>query len=359
MEREQRWQQAFWGRLVEKEHQRTSQRKKKKRKKRKLPRTSSSRSTPGRARRRRRQWHASGWFSVLAVFPSLVGRPKLPGIIVGMDQKDFLHRARRQLWQWHMLGWFYWYCTSRCVPSCFRQASDARHHGRCEPKGQLCALRSRQWLVQGSFCWWRNSGGHACCAQPQVPVVQTAEKLRIFRSCSSSRTSTIPCSGAEADSHGPCDHRVSPFARRYGGPQGHDGQTCLINILSEPPPQQPLQPLQPPQPLQPLQPPRGGVVDPSSFLLRPLVSGSHLFVLVLPEEYNTWIIWDVTSGYAVFSSTWFDSGYIFLPVYGGPGSRILRSILGLLFVPVYCALVGSTVVTYFASVSGEFHVFSQ
>ena len=62
--------------------------KKKKRKKRKLLRTSSSRSTPGRARRRRRQWHAHGWFSVLAVFPSYAGRPKLPGIMAGMDPKD-------------------------------------------------------------------------------------------------------------------------------------------------------------------------------------------------------------------------------------------------------------------------------
>ena len=54
--------------------------------------------------------------------------------------------------------------------------------------------------------------------------------------------------------------------------------------------------------------------------------------------------------------TWFDSGYIFPPVYGGPGTRILRSIV-LLFVPVYSALLGSTVDTNFASVYGEFHVF--
>ena len=71
----------------------------------KLPRTSSSRSTHGRARRRHRQWHAPCWFSVLAVFPSYVGRPELPGIIVGLDQKDFLHRARRRLRQWHVLSW--------------------------------------------------------------------------------------------------------------------------------------------------------------------------------------------------------------------------------------------------------------
>ena len=53
----------------------------------------------------------------------------------------------------------------------------------------------------------------------------------------------------------------------------------------------------------------------------------------------------------------FDSGYIFLPVFGGPGTRMLRSILVLLFVPVYSALLGSTVDTDFASVYGEFRVF--
>ena len=61
-------------------------RKRKKRRKKRTPRTSSSRSTPGRARRRHRQLHAAGWFSsVLAVFPSYVGRPMLPGIIVGVE----------------------------------------------------------------------------------------------------------------------------------------------------------------------------------------------------------------------------------------------------------------------------------
>ena len=40
-----------------------------------------------------------------------------------------------------------------------------------------------------------------------------------------------------------------------------------------------------------------------------------------------------------------------------PGTRILRSILVLLFVPVFSALLGSTVDTNFASVYGEFHVF--
>ena len=41
-------------------------------------------------------------------------------------------------------------------------------------------------------------------------------KLLVFRSCSSS-WSSFPCRGAEAGSHGPCDHCVSPVARVHGG----------------------------------------------------------------------------------------------------------------------------------------------
>ena len=38
--------------------------------------------------------------------------------------------------------------------------------------------------------------------------------------------------------------------------------------------------------------------------------------------------WETTSGFiSVFSASWFDIGYMFLPVYGGFSTRILRSIL--------------------------------
>ena len=58
-------------------------RKRKKRKK-KTPRASSH-YTRGRTRRRHRQWHVPG---SLDVFPSFVGRPERPGILVGMEMKD-------------------------------------------------------------------------------------------------------------------------------------------------------------------------------------------------------------------------------------------------------------------------------
>ena len=29
------------------------------------------------------------------------------------------------------------------------------------------------------------------------------------------------------------------------------------------------------------------------------------------------LFWQMTSGYVVFSASWFDSGYMLLPVYGG------------------------------------------
>ena len=55
-------------------------------------RRTSSRPSRTRARRRQRQWHAPGsfsWSSALhAMFPSFVGRPKLHGIVAGMDKKD-------------------------------------------------------------------------------------------------------------------------------------------------------------------------------------------------------------------------------------------------------------------------------
>ena len=54
---------------------------------------------------------------------------------------------------------------------------------------------------------------------------------------------------------------------------------------------------------------------------------------------------------------WFVSGYIFPPVYGGPRSDPAIDSRPALFVPVYSALLGSTVDTSFASVYGEFQVF--
>ena len=48
------------------------------------------------------------------------------------------------------------------------------------------------------------------------------------------------------------------------------------------------------------------------FLL-PLVSGSHLFGVGV-QDYG--LFWDMISGNAVSSASWFDSGYMLLPVYG-------------------------------------------
>ena len=63
-------------------------RKGKKRRKKRTPPT----STRGRARRRHRQSHVLGWYSGFsashAVYPSFVGRPERPGIMVGKDEKD-------------------------------------------------------------------------------------------------------------------------------------------------------------------------------------------------------------------------------------------------------------------------------
>ena len=69
----------------------SSQRRRKKRKKmkKKAPKTSSSRC---RARRLHRQWHGPGWLAgcdaLRVLLPSVVVRPKMLGIMAGMDQKD-------------------------------------------------------------------------------------------------------------------------------------------------------------------------------------------------------------------------------------------------------------------------------
>ena len=130
---------------------RGSKRKRKKRRKRRLPRSSVPRGGRGR---RHWQWLVPGWFSwssaLHAVFPSYVGRPQLPGIIVGMVRDDSLLRSSStptvaSAWL-VMLVFLLALCSSLSLAG-----RDARHHGRCAHMGQLCAL-FWQCHVQGSFC---------------------------------------------------------------------------------------------------------------------------------------------------------------------------------------------------------------
>ena len=81
-------------------------------------------------------------FSAFAVSLSFVGRSVLPGIMDGMDQYNSFHLARRRPRHWLMLGWFFWNFTSRCVPSCCRQAP------RCSAS---CPLWTRRRTVMRSF----------------------------------------------------------------------------------------------------------------------------------------------------------------------------------------------------------------
>ena len=70
------------------------------------------------------------------------------------------------------------------------------------------------------------------------------------------------------------------------------------------------------------------------FLL-PLVSGSHLFGVGV-QDYG--LFWDMISGNAVSSASWFDSGYMLLPVYGF-----------LVYFSVFIAMLGSQWSTLCAS----------
>ena len=50
---------------------------------------------------------------------------------------------------------------------------------------------------------------------------------------------------------------------------------------------------------------------------RPLHLAVTCSIWFLPEEYRNSIFWEMLSGYVVFSASWFDSGYMSRPVYGG------------------------------------------
>ena len=56
----------------------------------------------------------AGYFAPQAVFPSLVGRPRVLRIFGR-------YRPEVQL-QWHVQSWFFWcFCTSRCLPEVYRK----------------------------------------------------------------------------------------------------------------------------------------------------------------------------------------------------------------------------------------------
>ena len=153
-------------------------RKRKRREKRRTPRTSSLR---GRARRRQRQWYACnagflGDVTPRAVFPSIVVRPEMLGILAGMYQKDSgalivdpgsgickacfagftprsvslgCRQARGQVGldqkNNYVLGWF----TGVDAPVLCRQAQDVRHHGRYDSGGDLPQVVPKNWVFSG------------------------------------------------------------------------------------------------------------------------------------------------------------------------------------------------------------------
>ena len=128
--------------------------------KKKLPRTSSN-SSSGRARRRLRQWHArlagvAGDVSMRAVFPSVVGRSEMLGIMARMDLKysPQVWFAHRRLWQWHVQVSFFFLALCSLW---LKRGKCACHFGWYGPEGQLrsfgfagdsayplCFLRCRQ-----------------------------------------------------------------------------------------------------------------------------------------------------------------------------------------------------------------------
>ena len=201
---------------------RASKRKRKKRRKRRLPRSSSLFSP----RRRLRQWHLQSWFSRFragftgddvprVMFPSGVARPKMLRIMAGMVQKDscsgmarlvllvtvhlvlcFLPSLQaRDAWHHgrygpgglfrHVQGLVCWYLTMSFAlcSSWLSQAQDARLHGRHGPQDSLEVHRCSSW-TRFSTC--------PLCAMYGVMVQTVQYSVWRFRSCSSSRSSTLP-----------------------------------------------------------------------------------------------------------------------------------------------------------------------
>ena len=156
------------------------QRRRKKRKKKKLPRGGSS---CARARRRHRQWHVPGWFSCFgashAVFPSIVGRPERPSLLVGM----------------HIC------CSGSAdydAPRVMFPSGVARPR-----RGGFSAVA----VHQGRRHFLRDHGD----SQLRVDTVVDAPILQVVQ---------ISCRGTEAFLRGPdcaADHRDSPVAPGHGG----------------------------------------------------------------------------------------------------------------------------------------------
>ena len=88
--------------------------------------------------------------------------------------------ARCQHWQWHVHGWFYWcFCTSRCMsfPLVVRPM-------------MLCIMAGfNQRDSYVAWCLW-----FRLLTTVDFPQLQFIVGRR------------FSCRGAEADSHGPCDH---------------------------------------------------------------------------------------------------------------------------------------------------------
>ena len=167
-------------------------RKRKKRRKRKLPR-SSSHSSLGRARRRLRQWHARfagflGDVPLRAVFPSVVVRPAVLGIMAGMDEK---------------------YSGALIVDSGSVMCK-ARFAGYDTPRAVFPLVVALAVYARGDFTG-------AVLGQGDMPVLsdvfhQTAQITVEFPQLPFlDKFVQISCRGAEADSHS-SDHRDSPLA---------------------------------------------------------------------------------------------------------------------------------------------------
>ena len=115
--------------------------------------------------------------------------------LAGINQRDS-----------YAVGWFCWYCTSRFVPSCRLQATDACHHSRYGPEGAVrgavqktAEIPQLQFItvVDISFVVQRLIAMVLATIEfPQLRVETVVDALIL-------QVVQISCHGTKAGSHGP------------------------------------------------------------------------------------------------------------------------------------------------------------
>ena len=139
-----------------------------------------------------------------AVLLFLVVRPKMLGIMAGMDQKDsyalFLGSGMCKAW---FAGIFHLALCSSCG-----SGHDALHRGRYGPEGQLCCETSSRCVVTCLLCAMTGAVSYRVQKTADFPQLQHSARSSTSLSWCRRRFPGLDCLA---------DHRDSPVAVVQGG----------------------------------------------------------------------------------------------------------------------------------------------